>query len=134
MSQEIQHRPRFAHVAIWTRDLDAAAGFWTTYFGADVGEPYYSVRRPGFVSRFAALPGEDVRIELMTAPWIAESAQDSMGWDHVAIQLGSEAAVDELAARCDAMGLLASAPRMTGDGYYEAVVRMPGGAPLEITA
>jgi lactoylglutathione lyase len=41
--------------------------------------------------------------------------------------------VDELAARCDADGLLVSAPRTTGDGYYEAVIAMPDGTRIEIT-
>ncbi len=134
MTPDVQRSVRFAHVALWTRDLDAAAVFWATYFGAQVGEPYYSARRPGFVSRFATLPGEDMQIELMSAPWISDSAQDAVGWTHIALKLGSEAAVDELASRCDAAGLLASAPRMTGDGFYEAVVKMPDGTPLEITA
>ena len=31
---------RFAHAALWTRDLDAAAQFWEKYFGARVGEVY----------------------------------------------------------------------------------------------
>ena len=55
---------KLAHIALWTRDLDAAAAFWQTYFGATVDESYRSQRRPGFVSRFAALPG-GVQIELI---------------------------------------------------------------------
>ena len=47
---------RLAHVALWTRDLDAAAEFWREWFGAAIGDPYESRRRPGFVSRLATLP------------------------------------------------------------------------------
>ena len=54
------------HVAIWTRDLELAAAFWRKYFSAQVGEAYYSKRRPGFVSRFVDLPSGGARIELMT--------------------------------------------------------------------
>jgi lactoylglutathione lyase len=126
---------RFAHVAIWTSDLDQAAAFWQTYFGAVVGEPYHSKRRPGFVSRFVTLPDTDARIELMSGPWVAaRSAAECVGWDHIAIALGDADAVDDLAARCAADGLLVSAPRTTGDGFYEAVIAMPDGTRVEITS
>lgn len=126
---------RIAHTALWTRDLAAAAEFWTDYFGATVGEPYHSQRRPGFTSRFVSLPGGGDQIELMTGPWLAADMQgDRVGWDHIAISLGDRAAVDELAERCRADGCLISGPRTTGDGFYEAVIAMPDGAPVEITS
>lgn len=125
---------KLAHIALWTRDLDAAATFWQIYFGATVGESYRSQRRPGFVSRFAALPG-GVQIELMTGPWI-EAVPDAErpGWDHLALSLGSAEAVNALAARCRQTGCLVSGPRTTGDGFYEAVLAMPDGTRIEITA
>jgi len=123
-----------AHVALWTTDVVAAAAFWRDYFGATVGEPYHSTRRVGFVSRFITLPGDGC-IELMTGPWIAVAGSDDrIGWDHIALSLGSAAAVDALAARCAADGVLVSAPRTTGDGFYEAVLAMPDGTRVEITA
>ena len=126
---------QLAHVALWTTDIDAAAAFWQRYFDATVGEPYCSARRIGFVSRFVTLPDDGGRIELMTGPWIvAAGADDSTGWDHIALSLGSGAAVDALAARCAADGVLVSAPRTTGDGFYEAVIAMPDGTRIEITA
>ena len=126
---------KVAHVALWTLDLDGAVEFWRCYFNAEVGETYHSRRRAGFISRFVTLPGSDARIELMTGPWLEEQASvDRTGWDHLAISLGSARAVDELAARCAADGYLASAPRMTGDGYYEAVVTTPDGTRIEVTA
>jgi lactoylglutathione lyase len=125
---------KLAHIALWTRDLDAAAAFWQTYFGATVDESYRSQRRPGFVSRFAALPG-GVQIELMTGPWIeAVPDAESPGWDHLALSLGSAEAVNALAARCRHAGCLVSGPRTTGDGFYEAVLAMPDGTRIEITA
>ena len=124
---------RIGHVALWTRDLESAAAFWTRYFGATVGEPYRSQRRPGFISRFVTLPGGG-KFELMTGPWIADpSSGERVGWDHVAISLGDAAAVDALAARCESDGCLVSPPRKTGDGFYEAVVAMPDGTRIEIT-
>lgn len=125
---------RLAHVALWTRDLEGAAAFWRRYFAATVGEPYRSRRRPGFASRFVTLP-DGGAIELMTGPWVGgRAAAESVGWDHVAISLGDARAVDELAARCAADGLLVSPPRTTGDGFYEAVLAMPDGTWVEITA
>lgn len=125
---------RIAHVALWTRDLDASARFWADTFGADVGAEYVSMNRPGFRSRFVRL-GDGAAIELMTGPWVADASAgaDPVGWAHIAVSLGSDAAVDALAARLAATGALASPPRRTGDGFYEAVVRTPEGALVEIT-
>lgn len=125
---------RLAHVALWTRDLDAAAAFWSDYFDAEVGDLYESRNRPGFRSRFVKL-SDGGAIELMAGPWIeTASPAERAGWDHVAISLGSEAAVDGLAARCRAEGCLVSGPRRTGDGFYEAVIAAPDGIRVEITS
>lgn len=125
---------RLAHVALWTLDLDAAAAFWSDYFDAEVGDLYESRNRPGFRSRFVRLPGGGA-IEVMTGPWVeAAPPVERAGWDHVAVSLGSETAVDALADRCRAEGCLLSGPRRTGDGYYEAVIAAPDGTRVEITA
>ena len=125
---------RLAHVALWTTDLDAAAAFWSDYFGAEVGDLYESRNRPGFRSRFAKLP-DGGGIELMAGPWVeAAPPAERTGWDHIAISLGSEAAVDALAGRCAAEGVLISGPRRTGDGFYEAVIAAPDGIRVEITS
>ena len=124
---------RIDHIALYTLDLERAAAFWTQMFSASVGEPYHSARRPGFVSRFVTLPG-GVRIEVMTAPWIEPAAPgERLGWDHIAIALGSRAAVDALAARAAEHGCLAADPRETGDGFYEAVLQAFDGTRVEIT-
>lgn len=126
--------PAIAHIALWTRDIEAAAGFWHNYFDAEVGDLYESRRRPGFVSRFLTLPGGGARVELMSLTGLEDAPPWAVGWDHVAVSLGEQAAVDGLARRCAADGLLVSEPRMTGDGYYEAVVAMPDGTRIEVTA
>lgn len=124
-----------AHVALWTRDLDAAAAFWRDVFHADVGAPYRSQRRAGFTSRFVTLPDGGPKIELMEIPGLTDApSTNHVGWDHIAIAVGSSAKVDQLAARCEERGLLLSPPRMTGDGFYEAVISMPDGTPVEITS
>jgi lactoylglutathione lyase len=124
---------RIEHVALWTTDLDATAAFWAEHFGARLSEEYVSRNREGFRSIFATLP-EGARIELMTGPWVAasEPGGEPAGWAHVAIALGSEAAVDAKAAAFAAQGFATSGPRRTGDGYYEATVFAPGGLLVEI--
>lgn len=124
---------QLAHAALWTKDLDAASTFWEKYFNATVGETYFSKRRVGFESRFVTWPDSQLQIELMKGPWLEDKhQQDTFGWDHIAITLGSKAAVEEMALRCEKDGLLLSAPRMTGDGFYEAVIAMPDGTSIEI--
>ncbi len=126
---------KLGHIALWTDDLDSAVTFWTRYFGAEVGETYQSKRRVGFVSRFVSICGGHLHIELMSGPWIKASAyKEAIGWDHLAISLGSEDAVDAMADQCRENGVLVSEPRTTGDGFYEAVIAMPDGTRIEITS
>ncbi|MGF6173384.1 VOC family protein [Ensifer sp. 4252] len=124
-----------AHVALWTRDLEAVATFWSSFLGASVGEVYESRRRPGFRSRFLSL-GDGPAIEIMEGPWVAPAEPEGVertGLAHVALSLGSEAAVEAMAARAEAEGILVSPARWTGDGFYEAVLRDPDGNLIEIT-
>jgi lactoylglutathione lyase len=123
---------KLTHLALWTSDLEDSARFWTEYFDARIGEAYVSRNRPGFRSRFVTLPENDVRIELMEGPWVKPYPGEVCGWAHIAYSVGSVKAVDEMAARFAASGLLVSQPRRTGDGYYEAVVRSPEGVLIEI--
>jgi lactoylglutathione lyase len=128
---------KIAHAALWTADLETSAAFWSRYFGATIGERYESWRRPGFASRFVELDGGP-SVELMTGPWVADditrAGAEVPGWAHVAVSVGSQDAVDVLARRLDEDGLLVSQPRLTGDGYYEAVARTPDGSLVEITS
>jgi lactoylglutathione lyase len=126
---------RLAHMALWTRDISAASDFWQRYFNAEVGPLYRSARRPGFTSCFVRVASDQFQIELMSAPWVDEkSADECMGWDHIAISLGDAKAVDALAERCRTDGILLSGPRLTGDGFYEAVIAAPDGTRIEITS
>ncbi|MGA0539696.1 VOC family protein [Neotabrizicola sp. VNH66] len=123
---------RIEHVALWTRDLGEAVAFWQTHFGACASAEYASRNRPGFRSVFLSL-SDGARIELMTGPWVGAPAPEAEGWAHVALSLGSEQAVRDKAEVFRMLGLLHSGPRLTGDGYYEAVVAGPGGMHIEIT-
>lgn len=123
---------KLAHIALWTRDLEAAACFWRDWFDADVGPRYDSRNRAGFSSRFATIADGAIQLELMEGPWVGPPDTERSGWAHIALSVGSRKEVDALAERFRASGLLVSGPRMTGDGYYEAVVRSPDGTQIEI--
>ena len=123
------------HVAIWTRQLEALTGFYARFFAAHPGPPYRSATRP-FESRFLTF-ASGARLELMRLPDLAPSAgpDPRVGLAHLAISVGSRDAVDRLAAEVAAAGLVVEGPpRVTGDGYYEAVVLDPDGNRVEITA
>lgn len=127
---------KIAHIALWTHDLDRLCAFWAETFGAVVGDLYESRRRSGFSSRFLRL-AEGPEIEIMQGPWIAAPGRDlpeRAGYAHLALSLGSKAAVDATASRAQEKGILVSSARMTGDGFYEAVLRDPDGNLIEITA
>jgi catechol 2,3-dioxygenase-like lactoylglutathione lyase family enzyme/predicted nucleotidyltransferase len=115
------------HAAAWVADLDRACAFYVRWFGGVPGPLYRSQRRP-FASRFVSI-GNSARLELMTA------AGEPPRPAHIAISVGSRHAVDRLVERMRTGGItIASGPRLTGDGYYEAVVIDTEGNLVEITA
>jgi lactoylglutathione lyase len=136
---------RLAHVALWTRDVDrleALRAFYERHFDARAGARYRSARQPGFVSYFLSF-ADGAQLELMTLPDDAvradrgssDEAGPRVGYAHVALSLGSTAAVDALTARLAADGVrVLSPPRWTGDGFYESVIADPDGNPVELTA
>ena len=85
----------------------------------------------------AAPNAAGARLEVMAAPDVGAPPADGdlRGYAHLALAVGDRAAVDALAARLRAAGVpVESGPRLTGDGYYEAVVRDPDGNRVEIMA
>jgi lactoylglutathione lyase len=127
---------RLDHVAVWTADLGRLRDFYQRYFAAQVGPLYESATRPGFTSYFLTFPGGSGRLELMSGPELGSGSRaPAVGYAHVAMGVGSRPAMDALVDRLRADGVrLLSAPRVTGDGYYEAIIEDPDGNVLEITA
>jgi len=118
---------RIEHAAAWVSDLERACDFYQRWFGATIGPKYVSTTRP-FTSCFLTL-SSGARLELMNTP------VDAPRMAHIAVSLGSRDAVDRLVGAMRAAGVtIARGPRVTGDGYYEAVVTDTEGNLLEITA
>lgn len=127
---------RIEHLALWTLDLERAREFYARHFGAAAGAPYHNPRT-GFRSYFLTFAG-GARLELMQRPDVVARADtasaETLGLAHFALSLGSETAVDETTERLRAAGVrVVSAPRRTGDGYYESVVLDTDGNRIELT-
>lgn len=125
-----------SHLALWVRDLETLKTFYEQYFGAQANTGYVNERKQfqSYFLRFAA----GATLELMQRPDIPalakEPGQEFLGYAHLAMAVGSEAAVDALTTRLVNDGYQRlDGPRWTGDGYYESVVLDPEGNRIEIT-
>ena len=125
---------KLEHAALWVKDLEGEKDFFIKYFGAFPNEGYHN-EKTGFRSYFLSF-GDGARLEIMSSPLFEESEKSvyRSGYAHVAISLGSKAAVDELSERFKAEGFeILSGPRTTGDGYYESAIIGFEGNVVEIT-
>ena len=123
---------QITHVAIWVRDLETMRGFYTNVLGGVSGALYQNPAT-GFSSCFVAF-GEGPRLELMHKSGSEPSAIAAGGYGHIALALGSRTAVVDALTQLRERGVpVASEPRVTGDGYYEAVVLDPEQNRVELT-
>lgn len=122
------------HVGLYVSNLEEVRTFYERYFGAKANEKYRNPKT-GFESYFLSFAG-GASLELMTRPEIADTAagqpEYEPGYAHIAFRLEDRAAVDNLTARLAADGFCTTAPRTTGDGYYEGTVRDPEGNLVEL--
>ncbi|GEM_PF-59557 len=134
-SPHLEIAMKIAHVALWTRQLEAQRQFWQDFFAATSKAKYVSKNRPGFESYFLSL-AEGPTIELMALPALADAPDhpEFIGWAHIAITVGSVEKVDQMARNAQLQGRLASPARWTGDGFYEAVITDPDGNRIELVA
>jgi len=124
---------KIEHVALWTRDLERSKIFYETYFAGRANDKYINPVKQ-FESYFLTFD-DGARLELMQMPSIPDgTAQQTLGWIHIAMSVGSKAEVDALTQRLRSDGYtIEGEPRTTGDGYYESVILDPDGNRIEIT-
>jgi len=125
-------RARVEHVALWVQDLERMREFYVERLGGQSGALYQNPRT-GFTSYFVSF-GDGCRIELMHGPAVQpRPAERAVGFAHVALSLGGRQAVDAAVEALQQKGVaIASHPRQTGDGYYEAVILDPEGNRIEL--
>jgi len=124
------------HIAIWAEDLEMLREFYMKYFNMSCSDKYVNPRK-NFSSYFLSFADGGARIEIMNIPGkdTPSSRGDLKGLAHFAISVGSKENVDSMAKRFEEDGfIILSAPRTTGDGYYECAVADPEGNYVEITA
>jgi lactoylglutathione lyase len=122
------------HLAVWVEDLEAMLAFYTEWLGGASGDLYENPAT-GLRSYFVSFGG-GARLELMSRPGLAPpAAGPCLGYAHLAFRLGSRDAVDAVVAALRRGGVtVESGPRVTGDGYYEAVVLDPERNRVELVA
>lgn len=125
---------RLEHIGIWVTDLERMCSFYVRVMGGRAGQRYHNPAT-GFSSYFISF-GSGSRIELMHRSQLTpQSVPPAAGYAHVALSLGSRAEVDAQTEALRRAGVtVESSPRVTGDGYYEAVILDPEGNRIELMA
>lgn len=121
------------HIGVYVKDLEITRKFYETYLGAKSNQKY--VNSKGFSSYFLTFDS-GARLELMANVALEHREPMEMvnGWSHLAFSVGTEEEVLELTRRIEEAGYqIYSAPRHTGDGYFESCVADPDGNRVEIT-
>jgi lactoylglutathione lyase len=120
------------HMAVWVHDLESMRAFYTEALGGTSG-PVYENPSTGFRSYFISF-GEGARLELMHMPGAKpRPAETTAGFTHLALALGTREAVDTAVDTLRQQDVTVSLPRVTGDGYYEALILDPEGNQVELT-
>lgn len=122
------------HVAIWVSNLETIRSFYEQYFQATASEIYHNPSNQ-FASYFLSFPDSGTRLEIMRKSGVNEpSGHNSLGLAHFSIALGHKDFVNQMTERLRSDGYhIVSEPRITGDGYFESVVKDPEGNLLELT-
>jgi lactoylglutathione lyase len=122
------------HLALWSEDIERLRQFYERYLGAQAGELYRSRTQP-LISYFLTFGG-DARLEIMGSPQLeARPTGRRVGLAHFALRVGSREHVDQLVEKLRLEKVeIAGEPRLTGDGYYEAIILDPDGNSIELVA
>ena len=125
---------KIEHIAMYVTDLEAVREFFVKYFGAKSNNGYHNLKT-NFRSYFLSFD-DGARLEIMNRPQMLDSVKDisRTGYIHIAFSLGSSEKVDQLTAKLQSDGYeVISAPRTTGDGYYESCIVDLEGNQIELT-
>ena len=126
---------KIEHVALFCKDLEQMRQFFLDYFEAESNEQYHNPRT-GLRTYILTFPNDGARLELMQRPDTidANPSKPNIGFVHVSFAIGSKETVDAKTIELrDAGYQVTSAPRTTGDGYYESCILGPEGIQIEIT-
>jgi len=124
-----------AHVAIWTKDLEAMKDFYIRYFKGVSNEKYLNPIKQ-FESYFISFES-GTKLELMRMQSVAKplDTEERLGITHIAFKLGSTEAVLSLTETLRSDGYkIVGEPRTSGDGYFESVVLDVEGNRVELLA
>jgi len=124
-----------AHVAIWTKDLEAMKDFYIRYFKGVSNEKYLNPIKQ-FESYFISFES-GTKLELMRKQSVDKhlNTEERLGITHIAFKLGSKEAVRSLTETLRSDGYkIVGEPRTSGDGYFESVVLDVEGNRIELLA
>lgn len=120
------------HIALYTNHLEEMKSFYVNYFKGKASAKYVNETK-GFSSYFISFDS-GARLEIMEQKGMADQRSSGIGFVHLAFSVGTREAVDQLTALLvEEEFQKVSAPRVTGDGYYESSVLDPDGNLIEIT-
>lgn len=131
---KVGRKMKIEHIAMYVTDLEAVKDFFVKYFDAKSNNGYHNLKT-NFRSYFLSFD-DGARLEIMNRPQIVDSIKDinRTGYIHIAFSLGSSEKVDQLTAKLQSDGYeVISAPRTTGDGYYESCIVDLEGNQIELT-
>lgn len=126
---------RINHVALYCHDLEGMRAFFLKHFDAFSNDKYHNPRT-GLSTYILAFNEGSCRLELMNRPDMVETdaAKNNTGFIHLSFSLGSKELVNQKTSELSQAGYsVVSAPRTTGDGYYESCVLGPENIQIEIT-
>ncbi|MBP1637879.1 MAG: acetyltransferase [Bacteroidetes bacterium] len=124
-----------AHIAIWTKDLEAMKDFYCKYFMGKSNQKYTNPIK-GFESYFVSFES-GTNLELMRKQTVnkAIETEERIGITHIAFKLGSKDAVLSLTETLRSDGFyIVGEPRTSGDGYFESVIFDLEGNRIELIA
>jgi len=113
------------HIGLYVDDLEKTKVFFETYFQATTNQLYHN-EKTGLKTYFLSFDNH-TRLEIMNRPNLSTKTTNDLhiGYHHVAFKLGSKEKVDNLMMILKNDGYeIFSNPRYTGDGYYEAVIKL----------